>query len=73
MSVLQALALFVALPLAVYALVTLLVHTPSWTRAPKYRPGLPWFAEPVWIGGGDAEAARTAEPVTEGGGCSARW
>ena len=73
MSVLQALGLFVALPIALYAVVALLVYAPSWVRGPKYRPGLSWWAEPVWIGGGDASAVHTAAPVAEGGGCSARW
>ncbi len=73
MSVLQVLVVFVALPLAFFAVVALLVYTPSWVRGPKYRPGLSWWAEPVWIGGGDASAVHTATPVTEGGGCSARW
>ena len=73
MSVLQALGVFVAIPLTFFALVMLLVYIPSWIRGPKYRPGLSWWAEPVWIGGGDPATAATAEPVAEGGGCSARW
>ena len=73
MSTLEWLGWFVLLPLTVYAVITLLVFTPSWVRGPKYRPGLSWWAEPVWIGGTGLDAAREATPTTEGGGCSARW
>ncbi len=52
MSTVEILGWFVLLPIAFYAVVSLLVYTPSWVRGPKYRPGLSWWAEPVWIGGG---------------------
>lgn len=73
MSTVEILGWFVLLPLMFYVLVTLLVYTPSWVHGPKYRPGLSWWAEPIWIGGTDLEAAARAEPAPEGGGCSARW
>lgn len=73
MSMTEKLGWFVLLPLALYGLITLLVFAPSWVRGPKYRPGLPWWSEPVWIGGGTLDAAAQAPSVTEGGGCSARW
>ena len=73
MSTIEAIGWFVLLPLAVYAVIALLVYAPSWVRGPKYRPDLGWWAEPVWIGGGELDAANSARPVTEGGGCSARW
>ena len=49
-----------------YAVITLLVFTPSWVRGPKYRPGLSWWAEPVWIGGSGLDAAREAQAVHRG-------
>ena len=73
MSTLEWLGWFVLLPLTVYVVISLLVFTPSWVRGPKYRPGLSWWAEPVWIGGASLEVARDAKPAAEGGGCSARW
>ena len=73
MSTVELLGWFILLPLAIYALIALLVYTPSWARGPKYRPGLSWWAQPIWIGGVGLDAAETASPVREGGGCSARW
>jgi hypothetical protein len=73
MTALEALGWFVALPLLVYAVVAVAVYARSWIRSPRYRPGLSWWAEPVWLGGGDLAAAAQAEPVVEGGGCRASW
>ena len=73
MSFASILGWFVLLPLAFAGLVTLLVYAPSWVKGPKYRPGLNWWAEPAWIGGGLLDDAATATKVSEGGGCSARW
>lgn len=73
MSTLEALLWYVALPLLVVAVITVAVYAPSWVRGPRYRPGLSWWAEPVWLGGADLASVGQAEPVTEGGGCSARW
>ena len=64
---------FILLPLACYGVIALLVYAPSWVHGPKYRPGLPWWSEPVWIGGGAIEDVDAARSVVEGGGCSARW
>jgi hypothetical protein len=73
MSTMELLGLFVLVPLAAFAVIALLVYAPSWVRGPKYRPGLQWWAEPVWIGGEAIDTVTTIAPVTEGGGCSARW
>ena len=73
MSSVEWLSWYVLLPLAIFAVIALLVMTPSWRNGPKYRPGLSWWAEPIWIGGRDLESARDAETAVEGGGCSARW
>ena len=73
MSTLEVMGWFVLLPLTVYLVISLLVFTPSWVRGPRYRPGLSWWAEPVWIGGAGLDAAREAAAAPEGGGCSARW
>jgi hypothetical protein len=70
------LLIFVGVPIAAFLVISLLVAAPSLARGPRYRPGLGWWAAPVWYGGpgGDADAAvRAAEPAAEGGGTSARW
>ena len=73
MSTTEILLWFVLVPLAFYGLIALLVYAPSWVRGPKYRPGMPWWSEPVWIGGGSLDDVTNAASVTEAGGCSARW
>jgi hypothetical protein len=73
MSTVENLGVVGLLPLTLLIVISLLVYTPSWARGPKYRPGLSWWAEPIWIGGADLEAAAQAAPRREGGGCSARW
>ena len=73
MSTSEALVWYVAVPAAVLVLIALAVYAPSWIRSPKYRPGLSWWAEPAWLGGGDLADVARATPVEEGGGCSARW
>lgn len=73
MSHMEMMSWFALAPLAVFALIALLVYAPSWVRGPKYRPGLQWWAAPAWIGGGDLEKVADVEPVAEGGGCSASW
>lgn len=42
---------FVGIPLLVVAVVALLVFAPSIAHGPRYRPGLSWWAPPVWING----------------------
>lgn len=78
---LQVLGIFGGIPVALFLLISLLVVAPSWARDARYRPGLPWNAEPVWFGGPSSAATgevdEAAEPVTrpsrgEGGG-SASW
>lgn len=73
MSTAEIVGWYVLLPLALTGLIALLVFAPSWVRGPKYRPGLPWWSEPVWLGGGSLDDAASARPVVEGGGCSASW
>jgi heme A synthase len=70
------LLLFVGAPLGLFLVITLLVVAPSLARGPRYRPGVGWWAAPVWFGGpgGDAQAAvESTERTRNGGGTSARW
>jgi len=79
----QTLLIFVGIPALIVATVSLLVFAPSIAKGPRYRPGLSWWAPPVWIGGpagaGDAVDAPQLEagsdpgtPLTTGG-ASASW
>jgi hypothetical protein len=75
LSVLQTVLIFVGIPAGVFALIVVLVSVSSSARGPRYRPGLGWWAAPVWFNGPeDADSAvRTATPTGGGGGASARW
>ena len=78
--------LLVVAPVALFALITLLVYVPSMKKGESYHPGQPWRSEAEWFGGpkGGVEAAdRVHQPaaVAAGhqdddavrGGTSARW
>lgn len=71
----EALLIYVGAPALLFLVIALLVMAPSMARGPRYRPGLGWWAAPVWFNGpDDADAAvRRATPTTDGGGSSARW
>lgn len=49
MSTVQALGLFLGIPLAVAAVVALLVMAPSWTRSGRVGAGGAWYEEPTWL------------------------
>lgn len=75
LTVLETVLWFVALPALLFAVIAVLVLAPGTARGPRYRPGLGWWASPVWFGGPeDPDAAvRAAVPTSGGGGASARW
>jgi hypothetical protein len=78
LSALQTILIYVVVPAGLLLLIALLVMAPSIAHGPRYRPGLGWFAAPVWFGGPSnpdsalARARSTAAPA-ERGGASARW
>jgi hypothetical protein len=47
----HSLLVFVGIPALVVAVVALLVFASSIAHGPRYRPGLSWWAPPVWING----------------------
>ncbi|MER7244777.1 hypothetical protein [Kribbella sp. NPDC000426] len=47
----HSLLVFVGIPLLVVAVLALLVFASSIADGPRYRPGLSWWAPPVWING----------------------
>jgi F0F1-type ATP synthase membrane subunit c/vacuolar-type H+-ATPase subunit K len=77
LSAITTILVFVGIPAALFVLIAVLTLAPSMARGPRYRPGLGWWAAPVWFNGPeDADrAVRTAaaHPTTDGGGASARW
>jgi hypothetical protein len=76
LNVIQTLLIFVGIPLALFVGIALLASAPSMVRGPRYRPGLGWWAAPVWFNGpDDAERAvrDSAGSNNQGGGASARW
>jgi hypothetical protein len=48
------LLVFVGIPALVVAVLALLVFASSIAQGPRYRPGLSWWAPPVWINGPSA-------------------
>ena len=77
LSAVETLLIYVGIPAALFVVIALLVMAPSMAKGPRYRPGLGWWAAPVWFNGpDDADAAvrsASATPRNEGGGASARW
>jgi hypothetical protein len=76
LSVVQTLSIFVGIPVLLFVVIAVLVAAPSAARGPRYRPGLGWWAAPVWFNGPeDAERAvrEAAGSTGQGGGASARW
>ncbi|MEZ5115733.1 MAG: hypothetical protein R2737_05630 [Candidatus Nanopelagicales bacterium] len=87
MTLAQGFGLFVLVPLAIIAVISLLVLAPSWTRSGRNGTGLESVAEPVWVHGPAALAAGSDRPALPagaggsdadqdeptGGGISARW
>lgn len=77
LSAITTILVFIGIPVALFVLIAVLALAPSMARGPRYRPGLGWWAAPIWFNGPeDADrAVRTAaaHPTTDGGGASARW
>ena len=78
LSALETILIYVGVPTALFLLIALLVMAPSIARGPRYRPGLGWFAAPVWFGGPAnpdlaLARARSTPAPEERGGASARW
>ena len=74
-SVVETLFWFVGVPAALFVGIAVLVSAATTARGPRYRPGLGWWAAPVWFNGPESAdtAVRTAVPTSGGGGASARW
>ncbi len=77
LSPLATLAIFIGIPLALFVVIAVLVLAPSAARGPRYRPGLGWWAAPIWFNGPESADVAVREavptPTRESGGASARW
>lgn len=65
----QSLLVFAGIPVLFAAVAALLVYAPSIAKGPRYRPGLSWWAPPVWINGPRPttdQAATDAPQLTTG-------
>lgn len=76
-TTLDALLVFVGVPLLATVVIALLVYAPHIAKRPRYRPGRPYDGEPLWFDGPSRpEAALESAPPGEsvrGGGASASW
>lgn len=76
-STLDALLVFIGVPLLATLAIALLVYAPHIAKRPRYRPGRPYDAEPLWFDGpARPEAALESSPAGDaarGGGASASW
>jgi hypothetical protein len=61
------LLVFAGIPALIIAVVALLVFAPSIATGPRYRPGLSWWASPVWINGPSEQPAATDAPELTAG------
>lgn len=64
MTPLETALVFVGIPLAITGLTALLVYGASGGRAPRYRPGRPFEAAPVWYVSASSEAVPEHAPQT---------
>lgn len=72
----ETILIYVVIPIAIFAVISLLAALPSLLRRPRYRPGRPWHHDPMWFNGPDdanAAIAGARPGVTAKGGASAEW
>ena len=78
-TVLQTIGVYVLIPLAVYAVLSLFTLWPRIARGPRYRPGQEWNYEPMWwIGNPDGVGRLTTQHAekaasTARGGARGSW
>ena len=86
MSPLHVILVLVVIPVALFALICLLVYLPSMKKGQHYQPGLAWRNEPEWFGGprrgvepadgsppAPPERAPRRDAESDRGGASGRW
>ncbi|MFD2081519.1 hypothetical protein SAMN05421678_106218 [Actinopolymorpha cephalotaxi] len=86
MPMLEVLGIYAGIPIGLFALITLLVLTPSLIRGSRVQPGVSWSGQPEWFGDRpdaeqSAEADRTEQSTggpegttgTGRGGAGGQW
>jgi hypothetical protein len=75
LTVTETLLLYVGIPLAIFALIALIVVGPSLGKGPRHRTGAALDTGPVWIdpAGGRRPTALSTPDATDQGGTSAHW
>ena len=78
-TTLDGLLVFVGAPLLATLIIVLLVYAPHMAKRPRYRPGRPYDADPLWFDGPskperalESSASADVDEV-RGGGASASW
>lgn len=72
----ETILIYVVIPLAAFAVISLFSALPSLLRRPRYRPGRPWNHDPMWFNGPDdpnAALAAARPGASAKGGASAEW
>jgi hypothetical protein len=80
----HAILVYVVIPLALFAVITLLALLPTMGKSQSYHPGEAWRGEPEWFGGprGGVHTLEAGTPVDAGsnqaggshrGGASGSW
>lgn len=67
--------IFVAIPLGLFVIISVLAMAPGWMRRPRYRPGRPWSHDALWFAGPESPdtALAAARPRQGTGGAGAEW
>jgi len=76
LGTIEAIALYVVLPLSIVLTIFLIVWLPGAVKANRYRPNKAWNARPVWFAGppDPIAAVQSADPGdVVRGGASGRW
>ncbi|NUP51080.1 MAG: hypothetical protein HOW97_27770 [Catenulispora sp.] len=67
LSAVATILIYIGIPLAIFAVIALLVLAPSIARGNRYRPHqLSWWAAPVWFGGPRDDRGESAERALTG-------
>jgi hypothetical protein len=75
-TVLETIALFGLVPLAIYLIIAGAIALPKLARRPKYKVGEPWNYAPLWWTAnpqGAPAPAMASERVGENGGARGSW
>ena len=74
MTILETLAVFVGIPVLIYALIAVLTLLPGRAKKrPRYRPGQPWEYPAQWWAGDQPVVAAADAAGSNGGGARGTW